>query len=86
MQLFDISAGKMVPIFSFEHHRHTHIPGKDPELDDPKPSTLAQYLVYVSGIPIWKSQLKTLYKNAFAVSITASYLIPHMPMYVAKPG
>ena len=59
--------------FHFEHHRNTHIPGKDPELDDPKPSTLSQYLVYVSGISIWKSQIKTLFKNAFG-KIDYSYL------------
>lgn len=51
--------------FHFEHHRHTHIPGKDPELDDPKPSTRMQYLIYVSGIPTWISHFRTLFKNAF---------------------
>ncbi len=51
--------------FHFEHHRHTHIPGKDPELDDPKPTNLAQYLIYVSGFPTWYSHIKTIFKNAF---------------------
>ena len=51
--------------FHFEHHRYTHIPGKDPELDEPKPTTLLAYVIHVSGIPIWISQAKTLLNNAF---------------------
>ena len=59
--------------FHFEHHRFTHIPGKDPELDDPKPSTFQQYLVYVSGIPTWRSHIKTIFINAFT-DFNYSYL------------
>ncbi|NEP18390.1 MAG: fatty acid desaturase [Leptolyngbya sp. SIO4C1] len=39
------------------HHRYTQIPGKDPELDDPKPETLAQYLWQLSGLPWWWGKL-----------------------------
>lgn len=39
------------------HHRYTQIPGKDPELGDPKPETLAQYLWQLSGIPWWKGKV-----------------------------
>ncbi len=35
------------------HHRYTQIPGKDPELEDPIPTTWAQYLWQMSGIPWW---------------------------------
>ncbi|MEO1521618.1 MAG: fatty acid desaturase family protein [Cyanobacteria bacterium J06633_2] len=39
------------------HHRYTQISGKDPELDDPKPITLGQYVWQLSGIPWWKSKI-----------------------------
>ncbi len=51
--------------FHFEHHRHTHIPGKDPELDEPKPTTLVEYIIHVSGLPTWYSHIKTIFMNAF---------------------
>lgn len=35
------------------HHRYTQIPGKDPELDDPKPTNWQDYLWQLSGIPWW---------------------------------
>ena len=50
--------------FHFAHHRHTQIPGKDPELAEPKPGTWGQYIRHVSGIPVWISHLRTLFRNA----------------------
>lgn len=50
--------------FHFAHHRHTQIPGKDPELAEPKPETWAQYIRHVSGIPVWISHIGTLVHNA----------------------
>jgi len=50
--------------FHFAHHKHTQIPGKDPELDSPKPNTRLQYAVYVSGIPLWINHAKTVLKTA----------------------
>ncbi|WP_166417529.1 fatty acid desaturase [Cochlodiniinecator piscidefendens] len=50
--------------FHFAHHRFTQIPGKDPELDTPKPTTWVQYIIHVSGIPVWISHAKTLASNA----------------------
>lgn len=41
--------------FHRDHHRYTQIKGKDPELDSPKPVTKAQWVVHVSGIPVFKS-------------------------------
>lgn len=41
------------------HHRFTQLPGKDPELDDAKPTSLATYLLEVSGLPWWAGKLKT---------------------------
>ncbi len=40
------------------HHRYTQIPGKDPELDDPKPTTLRAYLLELSGLPWWLGKLR----------------------------
>ena len=50
--------------FHFAHHKHTQIPGKDPELDSPKPQTKLQYVFYVSGIPLWINHAKTVLKTA----------------------
>jgi fatty acid desaturase len=50
--------------FHLEHHRHTQDPERDPELREPKPRTRWQYVRHVSGIPVWKSQVETLARNA----------------------
>lgn len=50
--------------FHFAHHRYTQMPGKDPELATPKPEGWWQYLVHVSGIPVWISHIGTLVRNA----------------------
>jgi len=50
--------------FHFAHHRHTQDPENDPELADPKPETVAGYILHVSGIPIWRSHTKTLFRLA----------------------
>ncbi len=41
------------------HHRYTQVPGKDPELEDPIPTTLGEYLWHVSGIPWWIGKIRT---------------------------
>lgn len=40
------------------HHRFTHQPGLDPELEEPPPGTLAGYLLELSGIPWWIGKLR----------------------------
>ncbi|MFN9547259.1 MAG: fatty acid desaturase [Cyanobacteriota bacterium] len=40
------------------HHRHTHLPGLDPELEDPPPTTLGAYLLELSGVPWWLGKLR----------------------------
>jgi fatty acid desaturase len=40
------------------HHRFTQIPGKDPELGDPKPTTFAAYLVEISGLTWWIGKIR----------------------------
>jgi fatty acid desaturase len=61
--------------FHFAHHRFTQDPENDPELAFPKPETLRQYLVHVSGLPVWQGHLKTLYTNA-AGGCRDSYVPP----------
>jgi fatty acid desaturase len=54
--------------FHFAHHRHTHDPDNDPELMSPKPETLRQYVLYLSGIPIWISMAKAITSNALGIA------------------
>jgi fatty acid desaturase len=39
--------------FHLAHHRHTNLPGLDPELAASKPATGAAWLWHVSGLPYW---------------------------------
>ena len=50
--------------FHWAHHRHTQDPGRDPELATPKPATLAQYLVQLSGLPFWRDRGLALLRQA----------------------
>ncbi|MEP7174085.1 MAG: fatty acid desaturase [Aestuariivirga sp.] len=50
--------------FHFAHHRHTHDPARDPELQIPKPSSLIGYAKHVSGLPLWFAAIRTLLRNA----------------------
>ena len=50
--------------FHFAHHRFTQEPEKDPELAFAKPATLGQYVLHVSGLPVWWGHAKTLVINA----------------------
>lgn len=60
--------------FHFAHHRHTHDPDRDPELAKPKPRTVVQYLVYLSGLPYWREQAHKLAINA--AGMNADYFVP----------
>ncbi len=40
------------------HHRYAQIPGKDPELTDPKPQTLGQYFLEIGGWYWWIGRLQ----------------------------
>ena len=46
------------------HHRFTQIKGKDPELEDPKPSNLREYWAEISGYNWWLGKFKTHYRVA----------------------
>lgn len=49
--------------FHLAHHRHTHDPENDPELQSPKPENLTGYIKYVSGLPVWLAHLRTFTRN-----------------------
>jgi fatty acid desaturase len=40
------------------HHRYTHLPGLDPELEDAPPTTTAAYLIELSGIAWWTGKIR----------------------------
>ena len=42
--------------FHMAHHRYTQLPGKDPELATPKPRSMREYLIYLTGLVYWKAQ------------------------------
>ncbi len=50
--------------FHLAHHRFTQEPGKDPELAEPKPETVRQYVVHLSGLAVWRGHVTTLLSNA----------------------
>src|ERR1700722_6337640 len=46
--------------FHLAHHRHTQIPGQDPELDAPDPSDLRSYASRVLGVAYWSLRLRVI--------------------------
>ncbi len=50
--------------FHLAHHRHTQDPEKDPELASSKPETFIAYAIHITGVPVWVSQIRTLFANA----------------------
>lgn len=46
--------------FHLAHHRFTNLPGRDPELESPKPETARQWLWHVSGLPYWGAAIRLL--------------------------
>jgi fatty acid desaturase len=43
--------------YHFAHHRHTQIPGQDPELDMESPHDLVGYVRRILGVPYWRLRL-----------------------------
>jgi fatty acid desaturase len=47
-----------------DHHTFTHLVGRDPELIE-LPNSFSKYLLYLSAIPYWKSQISTIIQLSF---------------------
>ncbi|MDJ0776902.1 MAG: fatty acid desaturase [Gammaproteobacteria bacterium] len=50
--------------FHYAHHRHTQDPERDPELIGQPPLTRGGYWYRVSGIPLWKENVRLLLQHA----------------------
>ncbi len=50
--------------FHFAHHRHTQVPGLDPELEAKQVETWPDYLIHLSGWRYWTSAVRLLLRNA----------------------
>ena len=50
--------------FHLAHHRHTQDPDNDPELFSPKPETIRQYVLHVTGLLFWWRMFKTILNQA----------------------
>lgn len=50
--------------FHMAHHRHTNLPGRDPELDAPKPETWSELAWHLGGLGYWRSKVEVLVANA----------------------
>lgn len=59
--------------FHLEHHRHTQIEGKDPELDGKRIASRAGYLWHITGMPNWIALIRGLITRA-AGQVDAPYL------------
>ena len=59
--------------FHFAHHRYTHDPERDPELEDGKPNTRLRYFLAMTGLAEWISRVRLLVKNAL-FETTASFV------------
>lgn len=62
--------------FHLAHHRHTHDPARDPELEGgPKPENWGELLVHLSSVGYWAMKVRVLWANAFA-RLDAPYFGP----------
>jgi fatty acid desaturase len=54
--------------FHFAHHRHTQDPANDPELVTPKPHSLREWMLTVSGALYWRHQAIGLWRHAMGIA------------------
>ncbi len=59
------------------HHRFTQDPDNDPELAIPKPRTLAEYVLRISGIPYWRGKMK----DMLTISLGRVSHLPFIPAH-----
>jgi fatty acid desaturase len=53
--------------FHYAHHRHTQNPEFDPELIDKNPYTPKTWIWHISGLPIWQSNIRSIYRHAMGI-------------------
>ena len=53
--------------FHYAHHRHTQQRELDPELVGKKPFSRHSLLLHISGLPLWWSNIRSIYRHAMAV-------------------
>jgi fatty acid desaturase len=61
-------------LFHWDHHRFTQDPEHDPELARPKPASLAEYLLHISGLPNWKTRLLTIGTHALSGQVRQPWI------------
>lgn len=49
--------------FHAAHHRLTNVPG-DPELSEGRPTRIADYVIHISGWPLWRDRVTALVRHA----------------------
>ena len=66
------------------HHRYTHLPGLDPELEDPAPSNLSSYLLELSGLGWWLGKLRGHWRGLRGEFSGCPYIAPQAARQVTN--
>jgi fatty acid desaturase len=61
-------------LFHWDHHRFTQDPLRDPELRAPLPTSIAGYLLHVSGLPNWKTRIINTGQHAFTGKVAQPWV------------
>ncbi len=70
--------------FHFAHHRFTQNPARDPELAQPRPSSVASYLWHVSGLPYWYDRLSVTLRHALTGRAMESFIPPAQSALIVR--
>jgi fatty acid desaturase len=69
--------------FHLTHHQHTQDPERDPELIAPKPKSLDDYLLQLSGLPYWRERIGTLMRHA-AGRVSEPFIAERLRMVMVR--
>ncbi len=64
--------------YHYWHHRYTQDPARDPELASPKPRTVAEYVLRISGIFFWRDKIR----DMIVVASGRTAHLPFVPEHV----